>query len=516
MIDQMHAYDDAPSDSKPECRPWMIQTLSGLVPQTTDALRNFSPLFKIIVLHGDSGITPSSAVSVLSKIPNNSEVWDPANKINMRTIIITSVNTANSQYGPTGFYTWKKLQDPHWKPPAEGFAPLEQAWPNNPQGRVRGMVLDEVQYGFRNNTAFAQTVKWFKAPSVWLFSGSPSPRGLEDWAQYISLIELDELAEKAPLGDDSCGYTPNTNPYKLPDDNPAAKYRFTSFAFQKYIIRNREMSDVEKGIMAQSVLRHFVLRRDYESACPLGSDRTIARNLPPLRHYSVELLYCPTDQQLYNDFYKQWGRRLILQADETGNEDPMPNPRAVRAVTLITTIPLLGYLHRSNPEYNPLPKKGEPGYVPYAERKTRKKTAKNDQDWESWFNDQSTYWKSMPKIGNHYRRWRWILDQVKQQGCKAIPDLDYTNKKEVTNKQVLEVILAHSPKLQALLSNIAEHSILRDEKMLVWFLYPVMQELVLEILLNHAYLKNHTESLHSGVQQKDRTKMQNDINDPAS
>ena len=122
----------------------------------------------------------------------------------------------------------------------------------------------------------------------------------------------------------------------------------------------------------------------------------------------------------------------------------------------------------------------------------------------------------MPKIGRNSRRWRWILDQVKQQGCKVIPDLDYTNKKEVPNKQVLEIILAHSPKLQALLSNIAEHSILRDEKMLVWFLYPVMQELVLEIVLNHVYLKNHTESLHSGFQQKDRTKMQNDINDPAS
>ena len=81
---------------------------------------------------------------------------------------------------------------------------------------------------------------------------------------------------------------------------------------------------------------------------------------------------------------------------------------------------------------------------------------------------------------------------------------------------MLEVILSHSPKLQALLSNIAEHSILGDEKMLVWFLYPVMQELVLEILLNHAYLKNRTESLHSGVQQKDRNQMQDNVDNPAS
>lgn len=122
----------------------------------------------------------------------------------------------------------------------------------------------------------------------------------------------------------------------------------------------------------------------------------------------------------------------------------------------------------------------------------------------------------MPKIGRNYRRWRWIPDQVKQQGCKVIPDLDCLNRNEVPNKQVLKVILTHSPKLQTLRSNLAEHTILRDEKMLVWFLYPVVQELVLEILINHGYLKDPTESLRSGVQQKDRNKMQNDINDPAS
>ena len=42
-------------------------------------------------------------------------------------------------------------------------------------------------------------VKWFKDPSVWCSSGSLFSQGLEDWAQYLSLIELGERAEKVRM-----------------------------------------------------------------------------------------------------------------------------------------------------------------------------------------------------------------------------------------------------------------------------------------------------------------------------
>ncbi|KAJ4310639.1 hypothetical protein N0V94_008339 [Neodidymelliopsis sp. IMI 364377] len=516
MIDQLNAYEDAPENAKPACRPWMIQTLPGLVKQTTDDLRAFSSLFRIIVLHGDSAVVPSARVCVMGRIPNDHEVWDINNAKNLRTIIITSVNTANAQYGPTGFEAWKRSYDPHWKAPKEGFPTLDPKWPDNPQGRVRGIVLDEVQYGFRNDTAFAQTVRWFKAPIVWLFSGSPTPRGLQDWTSYLSLIELDDLAESAPYEDEECGYTSSINPYELANDHPAAKYQFTSFAFDKWIVNNKDLSDVEKGIAAQKVLRHFVLRRDYASACPLGSDRTIARNLPPLKHYSIERIFKPTDQDLYNKFYKQWARRLILQPEEGGTEDPVPNPRALRAVTLITTMPILGYLHRPNPQYRAPPRKGDPDYIPYEQRITQKKTAKNDQDWLSWFNEDSEFYRSMPKPGLNLQRWRWILNAIVQQGCKEIKNRPYNDRKAVTNAQVLETILNCSPKLQSLLSAVAEHAILRDEKILLWFHYPITQTLVMEILLNDSHLRKVSDTLSSATTQMRRGKLQEDINDPTS
>jgi hypothetical protein len=175
-IDSLRAYEDTPEDGKPDCLSWTIQTLPGLVTQLVDALHNFSDLFKIIVLHGEYISHQSRYVFAMSKIPNNHDVWDKNNLVNLRTVIVTSFNTANSQYGPTAFVSWKRLQNPKWSPPKEGFAQPEKEWHDNPRGRIRGIMLDESQYGFRNENSFAETVRWFNSPTVWMFSGSPRPR----------------------------------------------------------------------------------------------------------------------------------------------------------------------------------------------------------------------------------------------------------------------------------------------------------------------------------------------------
>jgi hypothetical protein len=198
-IDCLKAYKDAPEGNKPECLPWMIQTLPGLVTQTVKALREFSDIFRNIVLHGESGVRRSTYTIVMSKIPNNHDVWDKRNLVNMRTVIMTSFNTANSQYGPTAFTSRKRLQDSKWSPPEEGFPEPEKAWHDNPTGRIRGVILDESQYGFRNENSFAETVRWFNPPAIWMFSGSQTPYALYDRVSYLTLLENVSGAKKAHL-----------------------------------------------------------------------------------------------------------------------------------------------------------------------------------------------------------------------------------------------------------------------------------------------------------------------------
>jgi hypothetical protein len=495
----------------------MIMTLSGLVAQTVKELQKLTRLFRIIVLHADSSLNSSGSLVVLPKIPNNHNVWDRSNPINIRTVIVTTYNTASSQYGPTGQTKWFRLKDAKYQPPEEGHPPLDPNWPDNPKGRVRGIIADESQVGLRNESTWHETIRYFNAPLVYLFSGSPTPRGLKDWCAYLGVLQKEELAEKAAVGDEACNYSLELDPYEVDDQHPAAKYRFTVFAYKKWILNNTDLTEYQKGLKASKMLKHMVLRRDYASACPIGSEYTIARNLPPLQHFSVERLFSPTAQRLYDTFFKQWAGRLILLPEQGGSEDPIPNPRATRAVSLLTFCPLLGYLHKLNPEYNPPPKKGEDGYVPFDERPKigpKKKTPQNDPDHLSWFNpDSDLYKKAMPKIGNDFKRWRWLLAEISNEGCTEIPTVDYKDKRTVSNKQILEIILRFSPKLAAQLSMIAEHALLRDEKMLVWFAYPITQELVAEVLMNMKHLKDVYTSLDSTTSQTRRDEIQEEIND---
>lgn len=74
----------------------------------------------------------------------------------------------------------------------------------------------------------------------------------------------------------------------------------------------------------------------------------------------------------------------------------------------------------------------------------------------------------------------------------------------MTNNEILNIILKLSPKLQSLLSVVAEHVVLRDEKMIVWFSYPMTQELIQEIFRNDKFLGQITKSLKQRTTGKQR------------
>jgi len=78
----------------------------------------------------------------------------------------------------------------------------------------------------------------------------------------------------------------------------------------------------------------------------------------------------------------------------------------------------------------------------------------------------------------------------------------------------LDIILAFSPKLQALLATLADHAVLRDEKLIIWFSYPVTLELVAELVMCDKDLKKVCKTLESRTPQHQRDKIQHEMNDP--
>jgi hypothetical protein len=240
-------------------------------------------------------------------------LWDTADESNNRTVVVTSYNTFASQFGPAAQSAWSKRQNPEYQAP-ESYPPRDDNFPDSPYHRYRGIVGDEPQYVLRNETSYWTTIRWADAPQVWLFSGSPAPRGVQDFGSYLGLIEHQELAKLALEVDEESGYYPErTNPYELPDTHPASKYRFTQVCFRKWIIENDNLDDYEKGMAARKVLLLWVLRRDYGSACPIGSDRIIAKNFASLTHYSLDRVFSPTAQENFDRGFETWKSRMVIK-----------------------------------------------------------------------------------------------------------------------------------------------------------------------------------------------------------
>ncbi|KAF2192835.1 hypothetical protein K469DRAFT_794914 [Zopfia rhizophila CBS 207.26] len=126
-------------------------------------------------------------------------------------------------------------------------------------------------------------------------------------------------------------------------------------------------------------------------------------------------------------------------------------------MTLITFCPLLSYLHDLTQE--------------------GKRT--------SWFKIDSKHYTSMPVIRRGAWRLRWLLKEIKKKGCPKLQDLDVNN----ADKGAL---------IQALLATIADYTLLRQEKMIVWTAYPFTQDLVTEFLMDADV--NATEAVATFIQ----------------
>lgn len=299
---------------------------------------------------------------------------------NLDVIYVVGYNNLAKDHGPQAYVDWAAKHVPGFKRPEKDRKgkvvgnplqiperPPQKFLDRSGFAKKFGLVIaDEAQEGLRNPSSFYYTIKWLDSDRVFLMTGYPMPRGLQDMASYMSLIEKQELAEAARKTDLAIDYRPRvTNPYEVGDDDPRAYFQASSFCFQEFVVSRENLSDVEKGAKAQKALRHVFIRRDYESALPHNSEdrhHTIAGTLPPVFQYTLQGPLRPTARLLYDQGADRWARRKRLQQDTAdGQTRIVPNGRTMRALDLLTFFPPLKYLHIEHQDELPAVEAAEEG-----------------------------------------------------------------------------------------------------------------------------------------------------------
>jgi hypothetical protein len=241
---------------------------------------------------------------------------------------------------------------------------------------------------------------------------------------------------------------------------------------------------IVQGRLAQKTLEKIVLRRDFDTALPPGSSNTIDSALPPKHHYTVERMYSPSDQRTYSNQFARWKNRIYTtHFSSGGSRVPAQNARATRAIQIIDFLPIAGHLHiESEAEKRP----SDSIYGDGDDRLDEK----YNKDRESWFYDKSKLFRaydSLPRMlpGGKGDRLRWIFKTARELGCEELnPSIDFD---AMSNVDFAHLFLKHSPKMQAILSLYMDWCQLRDEKVIYWFMTPVIQEMVQTVmeLLGH-------------------------------
>lgn len=453
-----------------------------------------------------------------------------ANQRNLRTIVVTSYDTFASQFGPSRHEKWRRQRD---EAAGRKFVPYKKGaqiqmvpeYPHSPAGLARLFVLDEPHITLRNTNTHWQTIQWANADQVWMYTGSPIPRGLEDMASYMGLLSHAAVEAEAKVSQPQLQYnTHTTNPYLLPDDHLATKYRYTRYCFDKWIVQGSHESEYDRGVLAGSTMRMIVLRRDYGSGCPIGAAPTIAEYMPPLTHFCLDLVMSPTSHLLMMRAIDDWRSRMFIIDRNSVRKYPMPNPRALRALALVQLFPPLQHLNIMNPHYSGRLDDEKTDEETIIAGLMEADSIETNQSYFSWFEQHSTLFKNMPDTGRDLQRWRWLLKTIVDMRSTYHPcEVDVATKawadsNVVSDKEVIEEILKFSPKLTRTIELLVRHCMMDDDKVIVWFRYRSTLELVQELLQAMPFFSTlgKVNGLVSETTGPERTKMQHDMNDPTS
>ena len=435
-----------------------------LIEQWVESIQHFSDDFLIVVYYGSAKSSNIKKKQIQNQSLTRGKILDGREEW-ARTLVLTSYQTLTARHGKSVLTKELKLKLQATRPNLTNAQRITEAekllgstsdivfnLPLNLRGCFERVVVDEAHEVRNAETQSSWVIRNLRANSHILLTATPFLGSIEDVLGLLKILRPDEdhlwseehLTEIGVIPQNATvaqrfNAISSFDPWSLKDSaEPGFDLRWTSKSLREHIF-DRSLTMAEKGALMRSIFKAFILRRGYPSRI---DSRRIGDELPPVQTTTVYLKFTADEKEQYEPIYARYIKKLFRKK----GDQIIYDTNSFRLLTLVTT--WLGF-----------------------ERLAASYKVKGLKEFRKKGGDAISIIKD-------------LLNAQQKAGIRSEDQISIPPPSDIQN--ILEIFAKGSPKLRFLLLVIAELTILKEEKMLIFVTLPAQQtwlECVSQIIL---------------------------------
>ncbi|GKZ61541.1 hypothetical protein AnigIFM49718_008260 [Aspergillus niger] len=286
---------------KVSTKPTLIIVPPHLIEQWASELGNVSNKLKVLIYFGDNRTQGGSSLFIKGRLSRDHDIFRP-DYDGRYTVVLTTYQTLEARHGLSAVSQWhKKKYSSQYKPTDR----IPSDYPYELRKCFDLVVCDEAHYLRNANSGTSLAVHWLRGSFNLLITATPffNTRNT-DFQGYSRLLLFDRPTP------------PDMRPEELMSQD---KYLLSVDFFRKYIFP-QTIDDHTSATRMRVLLKHLMIRRSMASAVPIGSERTIGRDIPPVVRKVFEVPFTQEEGDAYNAYWDK--NRKVLTLDTTDPNTP--------------------------------------------------------------------------------------------------------------------------------------------------------------------------------------------------